>query len=1050
MSTKNIKFNIIANEAKFKDFANPELVSENLKNYQQNPQPVKGYSKKTQDYKDSIVSEREKNYDGKWYEQGWVIDNKNNFVIDYSIITPMNFSYNDRYFRPINELPYSRSGSTGVYFNEIWSGYNNGDVRLPSGLQTGLRLCGFIDESFTGTYTEVMPYRNLFEFFDHKDNQVGDMGNRWFHSGEGRVKGEFIAKNNVYFLSGLGPQNLFDKNTEFLIFSNHIRNNETTSEGRQLPEPIAFYWYPERQNKTRFSIFVHTGNLNLIKVPVQYKEDPTFKQISAGNLYQYKNSKWGLDNYAVELTGIYPETLRKTFSIANTGNSVVEIYFSPEDLILNLDTVNKPSKSEYIWTNENIKIYKSGESISTITLGPKSNLNFDLSVITTGLFSSINTQVTKNLGFYQITGKQLVSGSAYKALYIQNTVPVKISSLSNNTKITADDYFFKSYISGLYSQSLLAYRNTSTKNTLIFTTGGLNFDTKFFGITYYSTGNNLNQTEVAQDLNKKIKRLDQFSNTGSFSGMKKIYPILSGESYLYVDSNVDWIVLDSNEKIFRWLSGVSGYFSSPNSFNPTTGALQVDVQIAIKPYNLLPISLNENGSNFNITFTGNKLGIINKSFPNNFILNTANTGYIKMPIALERGKSYRFLQTDSTDIANLDFGFSKLEDKKYFNYEVYEPEYNKINNKNYRLTTFTIPNDHTSPLLAFRANKNSTEWTGFFSIYLSTGISNTKKINDFSQTYTSSGEWFVFGFEPNIKDLEPKPGFLPFLEVYPSGSAKINPILNNLKLNNYKNGPYLNTTFYSNIENAVEVLNNYENNLSNPCYSISGKIDQQRRWWRLKVKNKDGSTTTGCYSSEEFIMLSSKVYSQKNPQIDVIPGERYNFVRTAMTNFEITGLQLRFYKQLGNPFNGTGFDPNLVTGISTNGQILDNYIRKTHATDPNLLANLFGDTKTKYFEYITFTIPTGYSIKNTGINLISYGVNSTGFFNNLNGNVLMPYENLTGTNLNNSDYLFTTIPIFSGDVSVRSSDTSRAIDKYTFILSGSGSYIDSIGRYTSP
>ena len=56
-----------------------------------------------------------------------------------------------------------------------------------------------------------MPYRNLFEFFDHKDNQVGDMGNRWFHSGEGRVKGEFIAKNNVYFLSGLGPQNLFDK-----------------------------------------------------------------------------------------------------------------------------------------------------------------------------------------------------------------------------------------------------------------------------------------------------------------------------------------------------------------------------------------------------------------------------------------------------------------------------------------------------------------------------------------------------------------------------------------------------------------------------------------------------------------------------------------------------------------------------------------------------------------------------------------------------------------------------------------------------------------------
>jgi hypothetical protein len=323
----------------------------------------------------------------------------------------------------------------------------------------------------------------------------------------------------------------------------------------------------------------------------------------------------------------------------------------------------------------------------------------------------------------------------------------------------------------------------------------------------------------------------------------------------------------------------------------------------------------------------------------------------------------------------------------------------------------------------------------------------SKKINDFSQTYTSSGEWFVFGFEPNIKEFEPKVGFLPFQEVYPSGSAKINPILNNLKLNNYKNGPYLSTTFYSNIENAVEVLNDYEQNLSNPCYSISGKIDQQRKWWRLKVKNKDGSTTTGCYSHDEFISLSSKVYSEKNPVINVIPGERYNFVRGALTNFEITGLQLRFFQQLGDPFiNLTGYNVDLITGILTGTQILNNYTRKTNVTDPNLLNNLFGDTKTKYFEYITFTIPTGYSIRNTGIKVISYGVNSTGFSLNLNGSNLLPYENLTGTSLNNSDYLFFTTPVFSGDVTVRSSDTSRGVDKYTFIISGSGSNVDCIGK----
>jgi len=1045
MDPKNIKYNIIANEAKFKDFANPDLVSQTLKNYQQTPTFIKGYSKKTKSYKDSIVSERQENYDGKWYESGWVINNENNILANK--ITPLTFSYGDRYFRPSNEFPYSKSGSTGVYFNEIWSGYSNNDKRLPSGLQTGLYLCGFIDENFSGTYTEVMPYRNIFEFIDHKDNQVGDMGNRWFHSGEGRVKGESIAKNNIYFLSGLGPKNLLDNNIQFLVFSDHIRNIKTTSEGRQLPEPISFYWYPEKQNKTRYSVFIHTGNLNLIKIPIQSQPKPTTKQFGLGNLFQYKNSKWGLGNYAIELTGIYPQTLTKTFSIANTGNSIIDIYFSPEDPTLELSTKAVRTMSNLIWTNENVRIYPSGARILTTSLAAKNNLNIDLTIKTTGLASSLNTVVTKNIGFYQITGQQLVSGSVYKPLAIQNNLPVKISCLTNNTKVKIDDYFFRSAISGLsFNPTAPSFANTVGKNTFTFTTGGLNFDTRFFGLTYYSTGNNLNQTLVAQDLNRKIKRLDQFSNTGAFSGMNRIYPILSGESYLYSDSNRDWLNINSNEKIFRWISGVSGMFSSPTSFNPTTGAFQVDVQIAIKSNNLLPNKPNENGSNFNITFTGNKLGIINKAYPNNFVLNTANTGFISIPIILEKGKSYRFLQTDNTDVASIDFNILP-EDANYFNYRVYEPDYNKVNNKNYKLTTINIPNSYDGSLLVFQAYNGSRYWTGSFPVYSNTGTALSKKINDFSQTYTSSGEWFVFGFEPNIKEFEPKAGFLPFQEVYPSGSKKINPILNNLKLNNYKNGPYLSTTFYSNIENAVEVLNDYEQNLSNPCYSISGKIDQQRRWWRLKVKNKDGSTTTGCYSHDEFISLSSKVYSEKNPVINVIPGERYNFVRGALTNFEITGLQLRFFQQLGDPFiNLTGYNVDLITGILTGTQILNNYTRKTNVTDPNLLNNLFGDTKTKYFEYITFTIPTGYSIRNTGIKVISYGVNSTGFSLNLNGSNLLPYENLTGTSLNNSDYLFFTTPVFSGDVTVRSSDTSRGVDKYTFIISGSGSNVDCIGK----
>lgn len=1058
MTPKNKKYNIIANESVFLENANPELVSNNLKTYQATPSPIKGYSKKTQAYKNSIAEIRQNNYDGKWYQSGWVINNKNQVLADKVQSIP--FLYGARYFRPLDELPYSKLETTGVYLDLVWSGYNDGDVRLPSGIRPDMRICGFINSGFSGSYKEVMPYRNLHEIFDHKDVQVGDMGNRWFHTGEKRVKGEFIAKNNVYFLSGLGPQNLLDEDLKLLIFSNHIKGRRTVSEGRQLPEPIAFYWYPEDQNTTRFSIFAFTGDLNIKYVPLQVSESalaPTTRQIAAGDIFQYKNSKWGLGDFKIELTGVYPEKLSKSFSIANTGSTIVDFYLSPEDATMEIQGKKVPLDNRYIWTDESIKIYSSGTKINFYTISSKNNANFDVEVSTTGYLNLLNTKTTKNIVIYQITGEQLVSGqgtdAVYKPLTINKTIPVNITPLANNTKVKIDDYFFKYQgVSGQgFVQTLPSYANTIGKNTLTFTTGGLNFETKWLGLTYYSTGNNLNQSEVAADLNRKLKRLDQFSNTGALSGLKRIYPTISGEAYLYINSNRDWLHIDSAEKTFRWVSGISGFFNSPTSFDPKTGALQVDLQIAIKTLDLLPSSPNTNGSNFNVTFTGNKLGILNKAYKNNFTLNTQSTGFILMPMQLQKGKTYRFLQTDSTDTSELNFNLLNNE----IEYNEYEPDYNAVKDKNYRLKTIKIPNDYMNSTLIFEANNASVKWTGIFNVYTNTGVAEGKKINDFSQTYSNSGEWFLFGFEPNYKSLQKYDGFLTFQEVFPSGNPTINNTFNKLKLNNYKNGPYLSTVFYSNVENAVEVLNNFEQNATNPCYykTIGNKtvISSDRNWWRLKVKNKDGSHTTGCYTHEEFIALSSKVYSEIAPVINVIPGERYNFVRPAMTNFEITGLQLRFSQTLGNPIiNNTGYNPSLITGVLTGGQILNNYVRKTHQTDPNLLVDLFGDTKTKFFEYITFTIPTGYSIQNTGLKVISYGINSTGYSINFGSNNLLPYENLLNTNTSDSSYLFTTTPVFSGDVTVRSTDTLRGTDKYTFIISGVGSEIDYIGRYTNP
>lgn len=648
MTPKDKKYNIIANEAVFSENANPSLVSNFIKSYQDTPSLIKGYSKKTQAYKNSITSTRQENYESIWYESGWVINNKNQILSDK--IESIPFMYGDRYFRPVNELPYSKIGSTGVYVDLVWSGYNDDDPRLPSGIQSNLRICGFINSGLKNDYKEVMPYRNLFEIFDHKDVQIGDIGNRWFHSGEGRVKGEFIAKNNIYFLSGLGPENLLDSNIKLLIFSDHIKGKDTVSEGRQLPEPISFYWYPERQNTTRFSVFIYTGDLNIKYIPLQNSSPfgTKTRQIAGGNLFQYKNSKWGVGDFEIALTGVYPETLSKDFSVANTGDMIVNFYISPEDPTVQIKSSAFDLNSKYIWTNESVRIYPSGTPINLYNLSPKRNSNFEIKVFTTGYLNSLNTVITKNIVIYQITGEEFISGEAnevvYKPLTINKTIPVKILPLTNNTKIKIDDYFFKYQgVSGQnFTPTLPSYANTIGKNTITFTTGGLNFETKWLGLSYYSTGNNLNQPEVAADLNRKIKRLDQFSNTGAFSGINRIYPILSGEAYLYIDSNRNWLNIDSNEKTFRWLSGISGYFNSPTNFNPATGALQVDLQVGITTRNLLPTSPNENGSNFNITFTGNKLGIINKTYPNNFISTSLNTGYIVMTPKLQKGKTYRF------------------------------------------------------------------------------------------------------------------------------------------------------------------------------------------------------------------------------------------------------------------------------------------------------------------------------------------------------------------------------------------------------------------------
>jgi hypothetical protein len=954
----------------FKRFANEDLMSESILDAKQEAEQQgfinKGISKKSLNFKRNIEQTKTKNYSGIWYESGWYEKSPVRGIF-------FNYPHSSIIFKR-NRLPYTTIDSTGVYIdNIIWSGeqkdFNN----------TANVIGGFIDESITVDFQnqtgEVpdFPYRNVYEIFDHKNKQVGDLGVNLFKDKSIAYKiGEEIGYNEIYFQSGLDKSKI-NSDTKVLIFPSTkiIKNKNFTT----VDENNKRFSFTEKLNEPRFLTFFYTGNLDFTLVPLSQTQQAITGQsnFGYGPILQLTNpnyAQFANENYSINLTGIYPETFNRTFCIYNTGSvsvlgfAAIRKEYSNALRLKNVENISSP----YIYTNEDIHGVKSGEFIRLFDLTSNSNANYNLEVVTTGLKDSVDSISTVYVDIYKITGYKkvgksneevnLIQSESSGLLYDKKSFPVNIYLKNNQTKIITDD-FYTNIRSGVYI-------NTLQKTSPIFFTssGFTNVQRKILNLSLYSTGSNIRSGPAAADIYQKINKLGPYSNTGIYSGIKYIYPIFSGEAYFYANSNSPWINIINPNQNFRYVTGFSGNFIN-NIFNPIYGALTQDLVFEINTKNLLPNYQNTGASNFLVTISGNKY----------LFNNLENIDHL-----IAENKNYRFFTTgwQHFNIVNKPV-------------KTYNPEYNNNISQKYKLleVSATLNNSSTYKPISGVANTNIV-WSGIYGTG-SFKIQERKKINYYSGD--NSNEWFIFSIQP---DWEVKTSYLQT-----SGEMA------SLITNNYTGVRYaaLNSVrFYKELLN-IQILNEKDTPFpQNPCNSGINKF------WRIKDEN-----TTGCYSDSQALDILSKQYNSAitNPVLQLETGKNYHFLRVTETQLEITGTSL-YFEENTLP-EGTG----IYTPVYFN-----NFRRITNLNNPNFATGFFNGSG-KFFEYINFYVPSSlvgarvFNYQASGYNGISsrFQIIDANYSQEINTDSSRYYQNLTK-------------PIFSGNIEIYNSD----IDKNKIIL----------------
>jgi len=848
MIDPKLRFNLTAIKDKtFVDFSNQELLSENVKNLYTESENlnfiVKGVSKKSESYKNALKTFREKNYDGKWYESGWYEAGKEKRnLIDFYYSSKVDKGQSWFYQR--DKLPYTTSTSTGVYYNVVWSGLK--DYNFPTGggpdALSNLVLGGFMSTNYDRE-TFVFPYRNFNEFFDHEFIQVGDMGHKMFYDKVNALKPEnAISYNRIFFTDGLNRDSI-NENTKMIILSHASDGLPFAARGVNIETTGTLNnrkWFQrfETPDKPRFDIFFYKEDLELTYTN---KKEQSF--FGYGPKIQLNNPKYGLlanENFSLNLSGIYPETLSSTICFFNTGLATEEFYLNTSnDTLFNIvDPLNTkvlntdPKMKKYIWTNEENST--SGEFIKSYKLGKNASSNFEIKVLTEHLTGFLNQKKIEYINVYRITGEKNIQNTNFLGALSQKfTVPVNIKSIDNGTKIfysgflektgTLEDYQHLGFRSFTFDQSQIKDKQNN-----------------LYAINFYSTGQNIKSIEVMNDLTGRINNQD----------IKHVYPIQSGEAYLLAKTNSAWINLKNNEKrIFKWIQDNDKSYS-----NSLEGNLKCNFEFEIDTKKMLPNFSNLSGSNYTV-----------KMINNNLLFNNSQ----ESP-KLFKNKNYRFLFTNFSNnnfsIFNLDYGEMK----------VYEPEYNKTFLNNFKLITLRLEKEQYRNLF----------WSGLINNNSVTGefkIVHNQNINPYHLSNENS-EYLIYNIAPKGKtDIN---DFIP-------GYNQLNQTINSSFYTEKKLNEASVINFYPYISNKIKILHS-KDDINNPCLQKDNYLNNN--FWHIATQTNDGAIS-GCYSNQEFLKMLDLQSSTKkiNPQIVLTTGKYYHFVRSASTQKEIDSTELKFF-----------------------------------------------------------------------------------------------------------------------------------------------------------
>lgn len=964
----------------FKNFSNPDLLSKkaqelNLKAKELNFK-TKGISKKTSTYKNLIKEIRQKNYLGKWYESGWYDENKPRTLIDFYYSSKPNKGQNWFYTR--NELPYTNNHSTGVYYDVTWSGLHEYFPLSGENCLSNLVLGGYIGTNYDPE-TFVFPYRNFNEFFDHNDKQVGDMGHNIFYDKiNAYIPNQAISYNRIFFAHGLNKENV-NAQTKVIILSHSKDGLPFSARGTNIDTTGTLdnrKWFKrfETSQTPRFDVFFYSNDINLTYVPNSMTES----HFGYGPIIQPNNPKYlslANENFSLKATGVYPEELYKNFCCYNTGIVVEEFYLSASNSkVLN---ITGP-------INENALESKKTAGYIWTNEGDNESGQFIRSY-KIGRGANVNFELkinTKYLsGFLNQDKTEYIN--IYKVTGINKNVPADSFPGFLSEKFTfpvhikAIDNNTKIFYSGFLENYESSYRQLASNSFILSETGILGKKNKNYIVSFYSTGENIKSPAVTSDiLNRKNK-------AGPYSGqnIKHIYPPQSAEAYLSATSDEKWIQIHGTEtKNFKWIED-----GTPSYSNSLNGNLKQDSTFQINASEMLPSFDNISGANYSVTFDQNA---------NKFLFNNS-----AQPPKIFRNKNYRFLFTNFSDNNFSVQGLTHGEIKEY------EPEYNKKFLNNFKLVTLRAFTNQTNNIL-WSGNPNGNSLTGQFEI-----VNNAASSLNPYYLLQGNHEYLIYGMcsheRAELNDFIPGSG-----QLYQTINK---PYFTEDRLNS---AAFFN--FYPSILNKFEILS-YKDSINNPCRYLDDTKN-----WHLACATSSG-VISGCFSDQEFLTILDQqvTFSKTNPQITLTTGRHYHFIRPASTEKELNLVQLKFFT-----FSGEAPE-NLVSGLD--GIQID---RKTHLDEPNYLLETLGDSKTKYFDHISFYVPATFEKNKHYFYGRKHGYNKT-VGTPIGPIKVQEQEDISNENYSPVNYAHQTTPIFSGNISYITSDTSKKEIKLSVILSGS-------------